>query len=193
MGRASPPHTSTAPEGSGWRATRRHGEPACARRRGAAALLLWVGSRERATLLPKRVNHRSDLLILTISLSDAPKRRLHLAPKESTPLPGEGRLLFLSPWGTNFAVTVCPYPRARRRMPCRTRVPPAAGRAAAPDALIAWDGAQALLLQGSSPESDWVALSILFYFISDLLLHTDSELNAFTPSALLLFLCRLLK
>ena len=104
---------------------RRHGEPARARSRGAAALLLWVGSRERATLLPKCINHRSDLpLILTISLSDACKRRLYSAPKESTPLPGKGRLLFLSRWGRNFAAAAARrYTRARRRMPCRMRVP----------------------------------------------------------------------
>lgn len=90
--------------GSGRCAVRRHGEPACARSRGAAALLLWVGSREHATLPPKRINHRSDLpLILTISLADTCKRRLYSAPKESTPLPGEGCLLLLSRWGRNFA------------------------------------------------------------------------------------------
>ena len=83
----------------------RLGEPASARSRGAAALLLWVGSRQRARLLPKRVNHRSHLpLLLTISLADARKRHLSSSPEESTLLPGEGCLVLMSRWGRNFAV-----------------------------------------------------------------------------------------
>lgn len=106
--------------GSGRHAVLRHGELS----RGATALLLWVGSREHATLLPKRINHRSDLrLILTISLSDACKTIIYLAPKGSTLLPGEGHLLFPSCWRSNFAVAARHYTHARRRMPCQMRVP----------------------------------------------------------------------
>lgn len=130
---------------------RHHGVgPLCMRwhgERGARGRRAFVvGRKQRATLLPTRINHCSDLLlILTISLSGACQRCIYSASKESTLLPGEGHLLFLGEklCCSQKPVHPCtPWDEVRDEG-CSCAWCPHLGT-------LAGDSAQRLLLQGSS-------------------------------------------